>query len=316
MANTKKTTLIEDTKTKGMSVGIKRSQGIDGGLDNMFGYSANDVENKSKIEVVGSGNLLLAIKEYCSYLDVDFGLISRANQCSYTNVILTPPEISQFILATKIYGGHENYGARTGEFSSKLIQTSYGAGNNDFLINLNSINLSRFCKRIKGKRDDRIKIDIKGNSGNDFCNGSKYFDINIDGNVSGFSLKKTEKSVITVAGNCGEKFAFGSIDITSFVNGNVGPNSGQESNRLNLIVGGNVDYNFASFANRLSAVIGGNLEIFGLGYYARNMDLFVGGSMDYGNKKPPKNIRVGQNAKNHSLYKLMMTELHKRMEEL
>jgi hypothetical protein len=295
-----------------MITSIKRDDS-ENGLDQMFGYSASDVESTQRVEVLGSGNLPKALSEYESCLDRNNDIVLRREEEIIVQAVLDPNEISQFLLATKVYEKRKKYQIITGEFIGKLVQNSYNYGNNNFYFDLSLNNFVRFCYTLKGYRDELINLEVKGNTKTLFCNHAKYLNTKVDGNVDDSSFQNTRDSIITVTGNCGHHFGDNSKDLTAFVVGNVG-NSFRKCKYSKLIVKGNVGPYFATFASNIKAFIGKDLKC-EYGYYSNNLSFFIAGNMDERYKRC-KELLLKNDAINHPEYIANMKELDERLAEI
>jgi len=89
--------------------------------------------------------------------------------------ILTPEQITQFLKATKAFESYDDYVWNTGYFVSGLIQKSYDAGNNDFVLDTRNLpDIKSLCSFLKGKGNKRLKVTFNGDTGVDCGNDIMY----------------------------------------------------------------------------------------------------------------------------------------------
>jgi hypothetical protein len=153
------------------------------GLDNLFDYSLNDVENESKVGVIGKRNLEKVFQRYKELLIFNPEIYSPKQLD--INSILTPIEINAFLQITTKFENCPEYSSLTGFFVSKLISDSFYEGNNGF--NLDFRNLSRInnlARGLIGEKEKAIEIGILGNLGRNFCSCSYNLTIAMDGIVT------------------------------------------------------------------------------------------------------------------------------------
>ena len=76
--------------------------------------------------------------------------------------ILSPVQINSFFIATFPYEGEQHYDKATGLFLTKLMQNSYYAGFNDFVLGADA-DLDCLGTRMQGTHANPIRIKFKGN---------------------------------------------------------------------------------------------------------------------------------------------------------
>jgi len=77
---------------------------------------------------------------------------------------------------------------KEGMFISKIIQHSYTKGYNDFILDTGDFKIEYFGYHLVGKPKNPIRIKIRGNSGTNLSQMSKYVEYDIDGEVDEYSL--------------------------------------------------------------------------------------------------------------------------------
>jgi hypothetical protein len=231
---------------EGTITSIKRSD-KSSGLDDLFGYTASDIEETKKIYVVDS-NLAEVFDTYNSYLGLEKGELED----NKPTLILTPNEIDAFLQETIYHQKRENFCSKTSRFLSGLIQNSYDFGNNGFNLNFTELNYFNDVGRdLCGKKDEPIELDINGNIGNATGSCSKYLTINVNGNV-------------------GHTFGFDSTNMTSAINGDVGLNFGESSYKLAAQIEGNVRSSLGINSNKMKATIKGEVDPYSLFFEGKN----------------------------------------------
>jgi hypothetical protein len=314
-------------------VPIKRNAGDFGifgndgtsGIDGLFGYSAQDVESLGRVEVVGSGNMAKALKEFETHLYDDIKPIGPSE-----DLTLTKDEINQFLKLAKTYEANDSFCHLLGLFSGKLVTNSYNADNNDFVFDLTNYNYKRILYGIKGKKDNPVKISITSNVPERFLNDCHYINIVIDGNVGYHSLSgskhvslKINGDVssnfgdwarnldVKINGNVGNYFGNASKHIFAKIKGDVGSHFGKFSKNLSSIIGGNTERNFASRSEKLSAIIKGDAQDF-FGNDSHELLAFVEGKIESDYAYFVRNISSGKKVSKHKKYKNLKKEINAR----
>jgi hypothetical protein len=158
---------------------IKRKD-TETGLDDLFGYSVDDVEVKKEL-VVKSGPLNDALKWYISFLGKDWDDHVRFAK---TDLILTQGEINTLLNLTSQYNEYNRYSQNTGFLTSLLIQNSYDSGNNDFFFILpDETEITYFGTYLKADTNRPLKLNLKGKLGEEFGYHSKNLVVAVDGDV-------------------------------------------------------------------------------------------------------------------------------------
>ena len=196
-------------------IAIKRDDN-NSGLDDLFGYSASDVENTSTIEVIGSGNLPLAIYEFDKYFEKD-------NIDPYkieTKLTLDHSEIDDFLEASKKYLRKMNYRSATGAYLSWIMANSYDFLNhNSFVLKLDQP-LNFFATGLCAQKNNPIRVEVEGNLGYNCAMYSENLKIIVEGNVDHHFGFKSKNSQSIINGNCFDEFGKYTRDFTALITGN------------------------------------------------------------------------------------------------
>jgi hypothetical protein len=286
---------------------IKRSD--DSSIDNLFGYSASDVENENQIEVDGN-SLSPVIHEYQRLLDSRELSTPKLNH----KFILTPDEIDSFLQLQEIFLDHEYNIRHFGKYVSSLIQNSYDAGYNGFEFNLENVEEFPYLGcHIKGNDKNLIKIKIVGDVGCGFGTEAKEVDVNIQGNVDYFFGLSSNNLIATINGDVAHGYGISSINMTTFIKGNSKKTFGNSSENMTAIIVGRMADYVGINSNNLTLAVDGSAGIeFGresinLTAYIRNT--FYLRPSDFKNG----NIIGGNDAINHPEYIRMMKEFDEKM---
>jgi hypothetical protein len=192
------------------------------GLDTLFDYNANDVENKSTIEVVGSGNIRNALKEYEEMRRLN----SHERDYLRSKSVLTSSEINVLIQFISKYDCPEEFAYSNGGFISDIIQNSYDVGENNFYFNLEGIpSIYSLCSNLTGKDERPIDITVKGNTSFLFAESSKYLNMFVDGYCAKAFAHAAKNCTLVVKGFVHELFAAPSRYLTAIIDGNVDVNA-------------------------------------------------------------------------------------------
>jgi hypothetical protein len=261
---------------------IKRKDddfGIGGSLDGLFGYTASDVETTSTIEVVGNHeNIGLALKEYEQFsYDHFLPFFTLKPIKKYSNLVLTPAEMSVFINEIEKFQKEENYSLSANLFVNRLIQNSYDAGNNDFNLYVEDLPNASILKKLKATEDNPLKIRLNGSVGDFVARESNYLDLTIDGRVGDYFADNSNNLIASITGDVGKHFGSNSHNIKTKINGNVGYSFGFQSFDIDAEIIGMVGHHFGYNSNNLKANIVGFVD-FKFGSYSRNLSCNIDGN--------------------------------------
>ncbi|HLD00250.1 MAG TPA: hypothetical protein VJC39_00730 [Candidatus Nanoarchaeia archaeon] len=182
-------------------------------------HEVGKVEVERKVEVKNRFGELC--REYEEVLEAN----DYEGEIKTIDDILAPSEINAFLQMTIGFEQHQNYDWRTGYVISHLIQKSYDAGNNGFVLNTQKVKrLNNLGYKIQGTKKRKIELKIEGDVGYD-CGWN------------------SNNSTITIGGNTGNDCGWNSTDSTIIIGGNTGYNCGWNSTDSTIIIGGNTGYN-------------------------------------------------------------------------
>jgi len=133
-------------------------------LDRYKGTKAPDEVRKS--DVVIDKTIEGVLENYEQALDFSDSTWHDYIKALAYKTILTPEQITQFLKATKAFESCNNYVWNTGYFVSGLIQASYDAGHNDFVLDTRNLPaLDYLCAKVEGKEEKHLKVIIDGKAG-------------------------------------------------------------------------------------------------------------------------------------------------------
>ena len=137
-------------------------------------------------------------------------------------VVLTPAQISTFIKITEKRKHDADYGARKGRFLTGLVQKSYDAGYNNFMLDLSGPQLIRdIGDCLKGTEHNRLKIRITGDIGDWCAVESSYCDFKIEGDVGQSLARYAKHSSFAIKGDAGFGLGEDAVDSDFYVEGNL-----------------------------------------------------------------------------------------------
>ena len=274
------------------NVAIKRSQDIS--VDSLFGYTANDIENISEIEVIDDGDVSAAIGDYRIFLEKEIRFDRVKGECD-TKIVLSPSQIEMFLQKTSKFHQHKNYSKHTGSFLSSLIQNSYNEGHNDFYFNLhNQPLISRLGRNICARDNNPLNLYVDGNLGNSVMTDSKYIDVVIKGNVGEFFSSSSENNNVWIKGNVENDFMIYSFNSKAIIKGDVGSLFGWCSTDMIAAIDGDGSDSFAHGSSTMNAYVSGKIEQIS--------------SMKY-----DLSLKCGQDAQTNQTYISMMQDFERRM---
>jgi hypothetical protein len=291
-------------------VSIKRNSAS--GLDDLFGYSAQDVENESQVKVADESNVPYALDSFEKYLE-DYGY-GPDNYFSQDKLLLSPKEINTFLQLTEKYSDNQDY-KLLGDFMSRLIQNSYDHGYNNFKFDIRNLPpFDDFLDFLKGKEDNRINIKVIGDISDSSVCDSKYLNLFVEGNVGETVGIRSVENIFVITKDVGGELMFESKDSKCFVGGNVGYDFGRNSSNLKAAIKG--------YAGRCLGIYARNLEVFikeklGLGCDSNSYGAKIYFVEQYPHRKSPSaKIITGPKAMEHEKYIEMMKEFDRQMKKL
>ena len=187
-------------------------------------HEVGKVEVERKVEVKNRFGELC--REYEEVLEAN----DYEGEIKTIDDILAPSDINAFLQVTIKYEQHQNYDWRTGKFISQLIQISYDAGNNGFVLNTQKVKLGYLGDKIQGTEERKIELKIEGDAGNYCGSNSKDSTITIEGNVRDNCGFDSKNSTIIIRGNAGNWCGWYSNNSTITIEGNVENWCGESSN--------------------------------------------------------------------------------------
>ena len=289
-----------------MITSIKRSDPAKG-LDEIFGYTASDVETVRKITSHIDFEFEELIRDYELCLDTDF-----SKELYYTSLSSVNPEtINQFLQLTLAYENHHNYCVATGKFISDLVENSFeNLGHTDFFLNTTNLKPIHYLFE-KINYTKKLNVNIVGDIGNECFINSENLNVYVKGNAKNDISSYGHNNTIKIDGSVGDWFAFKSSNCNIYVKGNVGNNCSAQSKRNYLVVGGTIAEKLLSRSHDVTCAVRGKVDegIF-LGrckqlklYLPQN---FADLCADY---YKLNEINLGEDAQNHKKYKEMMDTL-------
>lgn len=198
-----------------MKTAIKRRE-EESGLDDLFGYGVNDVESTGRMTCVSNPLMDEVLALYNKHLNDDSSLFVSLD----FEQVLSPEEIRHFLKITKSYSNFRDYNPRTGEFVSRLVQNSYGSGNNHFSFNLEGFEKIKFLfSKLFADYKNPIKIYVKGDCGSFLCDNSININIAIKGNVGNFGMSYSSSIKAAIKGDCEVNYGYGSKKLKTYLDG-------------------------------------------------------------------------------------------------
>ena len=185
----------DDGSDNGLDDGLGGS--LDDGLSDLIRrHTARKPDDRKEVKIEHTYNTKKMLKEFNKVLKLDdhiYFLLEFKKHLERTLTdVLTPTEIN-ILLQTMLhdtenepvnYLGNQISDDRMGLFITQLIQLSYDAGNNDFM--LVTENPSRIIGdigfRLNGNKKKLVKIKIHGDV-NALCHCSSYCEIDLDGDI-------------------------------------------------------------------------------------------------------------------------------------
>ncbi len=115
---------------------------------------------------------------------------------------LTPFELNLFLQMTLLYEKAENYSRATGYLFNYLMERSYEAGFNDFILDTTNLHHPLHALgALKGVEDNPLQLTINGNVGTLVGCGARYAHIRVYGNAGSDFAYKAEHCRFWLSGN-------------------------------------------------------------------------------------------------------------------
>ena len=117
--------------------------------------------------------------------------------------ILTQSQIEELFRLTIAYEDNEHHQKCTKLIINRLIQLSYNAGNNGFVLNTNELSrpIDELCANLCGTHNKPINITINGDVGRYFCSQGKFLSVTINGNTGDICNYYGSNSSFIINGN-------------------------------------------------------------------------------------------------------------------
>lgn len=262
---------LDTNGAKETLVSIKRDGA--GDLDDLFGYSAKDVENESGIEVIGN-NLNEIIVDYRRYIGV-----GDCPDQMCTNLVLLPQEINSAIQLIYISPESKLYPYSTGTYLTALINNSYDAGHNNFNLSLNQdLIINDLGEGFVAEKKRPLKLNLIGDVGYALFTNAHFVDACIIGDVGKDALNYSHNCSIFIKGNVAESLGSYSNNCSFNIKGDVGNSFGYESSHLSCKILGDVSFFFGNSSIGLNAIIKGNVDS-NFGYVSKRLNAMIDGDV-------------------------------------
>jgi hypothetical protein len=187
------------------------------GIEEVLGsHSEQSVDSDRKVEVVDESLLpsllerhkqLLDMARYLIDIDLPNCIRNGPNgdgvKFMFTDV-LTPSMINAFLQATLVHETHREYGELTGPVISRLIQNSYEAGHNRFVLDTRTLpELVSIGEDLKGTKDRKLELMVFGDGGYSCGMGAEHLNMTVEGCVNDDCGENSRYSTFNISGDAG-----------------------------------------------------------------------------------------------------------------
>lgn len=131
----------------------------------------------------------------------------------------------------------------TGRFLSRLIQDSYNAGYNNFVLTTGDTAIEYLCYKLEGASNRELEVRVNGSAGINCGFNSKHISVTVQGNVGVDSGSHSYSSTFAIEGNAASWCGAHSYSSTFSIEGNMGVGLGYESNFSSFTVEGSIEGN-------------------------------------------------------------------------
>ena len=174
-------------------IDAKRGQGIDEVIAKLHPAPLEDIK---KLTVLNPPDYaqLFQVYEQMLYFSAG-GMGSKGLELQAANAfgiaelisdVLSPLQIQGILQSTIAYENHQNYSTVTGIFVTRLIQNSFNAGYNDFVLHVpgeEEHRLKYFGGKLEGRSGQRVSLAVEGDVGINFCWKTRYCNVVSHGNA-------------------------------------------------------------------------------------------------------------------------------------
>ncbi len=204
--------------------------------ESVRGHSSGIIESERRIEVVGEdkfGELLEKYREF-SKGTLEFAKITE---------VLTPEDLNLFLQMIPFVSGESIEDRDTSNFfTSKLLNNSYNAGHNNFVLDFTNQGLSGCGHRLFASKENPLKLMVYGHTIASGQNAENvHFEFN--GNDTGWCGYQSVDSKYRIMGNVGYLLGGYSTNCYFLVKGNSGNNCFGFSEGSTLVLEGAVGDN-------------------------------------------------------------------------
>lgn len=123
----------------------------------------------------------------------------------------------------------------TGLFLGRLIQVSYDAGYNDFVLTTGDYRVNYFGRKLEGLPEKKLKMGIQGNVGYGFGVHSQYAAFTVHGSVGEWSASDSKFCALTIEENVEKNLGCYSKQNTFIIGGEIGERCGHGSRNSTFI---------------------------------------------------------------------------------
>jgi formylmethanofuran dehydrogenase subunit C len=211
----------------------------------------------------------------------------------FDSPILTPSELTE--VHGRLIESEVGFSHTLGWFLSRLVKSSYDAGNNDFVFEADSGGIDSFGVRLNGN-EAPIRLDVRGNLGNNAFSHSRNVEAKVEQGLGLYGGICTENLKLQVGGDADSGLAIDSKYFAGLLN-NVRDFVGARSYCFSAIIQGNAGE--------------------GLCNYAKNPRVFVEGTAGFGAFTKANGgylVLCGQEAKELPIYQKILQSFEQKTE--
>tara|TARA_Y100000310_G_scaffold281791_1_gene302537 strand:- start:4168 stop:4926 length:759 start_codon:yes stop_codon:yes gene_type:complete len=153
----------------------------DGSMDDV----KNLISSNSKFEEL--------LKFYEDFLSVCKGDVEEMDilQGPTTDIVLSPKNILAFLNATISFSSYSNYMKVTGKVITNLLQNSFDAGYNDFLLSNAAEDLEFLAVQLQGNSKNHLNLRLEGGVGQVFAGSAQYINVLASGGAAEYSCMRS-----------------------------------------------------------------------------------------------------------------------------
>ena len=161
----------------------------------------DSIDSKVDVPVEKDEMVEKAVNKYPLHFGDFTKLNSTVEKLKSQVPLLAPSQID--LVLQRLLQTHYEDGSDISLYISVLIQKSYDAGHNGFVLHTQNVPLSYLCSHIEGREGRLLSMTVHGDTDNVTGSGSKWCSLRQEGNAEDWYFQSAEHSKIFITGSLG-----------------------------------------------------------------------------------------------------------------